>query len=97
MLFLGKFIEHIPIENRLKSFIDSKIINDCVLVGEGLNCLVALFAFKTIKKTAKLQEPVIQWLKKLGSTSKNVDDITDYKDKAVRNEILRIIAQVKTN
>lgn len=70
------------------------VIQDCVLLGEGMSQLLLLLSFKTTNDSVNLHGAVTTWCKKLGSTATTAADLTEYKDKFVRNEILGMIAKV---
>lgn len=91
---VGKYIEATSIENKFTTFFSSGVLHDCVLIGEGMDRLLLLVSFKTIQDTDTLNGTVVSWCRKIGSTATKTGDLTEYKDKAVRNEILVYIGKV---
>ena len=94
-IYAGKCIEAEPIEKKFVTSMPAGTVQDCVLLGEGMDRLLLLVSFKAVSDTEQLHPVVTTWLKKIGSNATTAGDLTDYKDKSVRNEILVVIAKVR--
>lgn len=69
------------------------------MVGEGDDDLILLISFEAAFLDGSgpgtgVPSSVIEWFKKLGSPSISLEEVLNYKDKLVRNEILQKIAKV---
>jgi len=94
--FVGKCILAAPIVKKILTHIPNGVIQDCEIIGEGMDRLLLVLSFTTTEEGV-LSSAGLQWCRGLKSTSTQVTDLLDYKDQAVRSELLSIIAKVCTS